>query len=97
MRSLYQLQPRVVACEVLSLVGLRVRNIGPDLPEPVGVELPDKGGPAVVSVRLRDDLVREAAGVENDEGQSILRPAPYLRGTARDDGVRLSRVSFLGF
>ena len=80
---------------MLPLVGLCVRHVAPDLPEPIGVELPDEGGPPAMSVCPRNHLGGEAAGVEDDEGPPVLRPAADLRRTAYDDGVRLRKVSAL--
>ena len=64
-RSLHQVQPRVIPGEVLPLVGLCVRHVAPYLPEPIGVELSDEGGPPAMSVCPGDDLGGEAAGVED--------------------------------
>ena len=80
---------------MLPLVGLCVRHVAPYLPEPIGVELSDEGGPPAMPVCPGDDLGGEAAGVEDDEGPPVLRPAADLRRTAYDDGVRLRKVSAL--
>ena len=73
-------------------VGVGVRDLCPDLPEAVDVQLPDEGGPLVVAVGAGDDLGGEAAGVQDDEGLAVLRPASYLRGTVVDERVSLFRV-----
>ena len=89
---LHQLQSRVVADEVLVAVGVCVRDLRPDLPEAVDVQLPHEGGPLVVAVGAGDDLGGEATSVQDDEGLAVLRPASYLRGTVVDERVSLFRV-----